>query len=136
MKELASITLKDLARLSSKDLLTVYNLHALKPISRFADYPSALRRTRALLSLQQSTPVKLVPSEKFALGAAKPKDKKARTKVFVAPVSKPSDVKEHHSVLAAFKALGLPIAKHQRFRRQLKLSGKATFDQFIFVATY
>lgn len=125
MKE---VSIKDLSRLSSKALLEVYNSHASKPITRFADYPSALRRTRELMkSLQGKSPEKIV---------AAPINKKAKSKVLVSNASTPSLAKQYHSVRAAFIALELPLSKHQRFRRQLKLEGKATFANYLFVATY
>lgn len=126
MKDLKQATVKDILKLATKDLLAVYNANAPQQIGRFSDHTAAFRRTKALLE-----------SLGRGMSAPKPADtKKARTKVLVAPVSKPASTTEYHSVLAAFKALNLPTEKHQRFRRQVKLQGKATFGQFIFTATY
>jgi hypothetical protein len=123
-----NINLKELANLTTKDLLALYNAHASKPIARFGDHTSGFRRTKALLeSLGKLSDAK--PN-------VAPTSTKARAKVQVAPISNPQAIKEYHSVLAAFIALGLPIEKHQRLRRQVKLNGKATIAQFIFVATY
>lgn len=129
MKDLKQATVKDILKLATKDLLAVYNANAPQPIDRFSDHTAAFRRTKALLeSLGRGMSVTSAP---------KPTDtKKARTKVLVATVSKPANATEYHSVLAAFKSLHLPIEKHQRFRRQVKLQGKAVFDQYIFTATY
>ncbi len=42
---------------------------------------------------------------------------------------------EYPSVRAAFEALGLPLAKHIRFRAELKRKGKATFEGKRFTLT-
>lgn len=42
---------------------------------------------------------------------------------------------DYPSVRAAFEALGLPLAKHIRFRAELKRKGRATFEGKRFVLT-
>ena len=37
---------------------------------------------------------------------------------------------EHASVYAAFVALGLPIPKHGKFRKELKMSGELVFEHY------
>ena len=132
MKDVTAITLKELAKLSTKDLLALYNEHAAKPISRFSDHHSGFRRTKDLLESKGAT---LTPKPTNAAEYVASL-KKARNKVLVAPESDREAVKEYHSVYAAFKALGLPIPKHQRFRTLLKRDGSATFAGFVFIATY
>lgn len=131
MKKLADFTLTELSKLSTKDLLAVYNASAPEPTKRFADHTSGFQRTKKLWSALQVKAPKPISQIDPTL-----QHKKARCKVLVAPLSKPSDAKEYHSVLAAFKALNLPIEKHQRFRRQVKLNGKASIAQYVFTATY
>lgn len=144
------VTLADLGTLATKDLLAVYNYHAPEPIARFADHPSAFRRTKNLLEsvLGKAAPKPAAPAEAKPAETKPPKPrtseprrkegerrKAASCTVLVAPTSKPTDTTEYHSVAAAFKALKLPMEKHQRFRREVKVNGKATFDKFIFTST-
>lgn len=140
LTDLTKVNLKILASLTTKDLLAFYNAHAEKPIARFADHPSGFRRAKALfdsLLTSRTAQVEPAPADRtVAHRSEEDRRQSARNKVLVAPVSKPTATKEYHSVLAAFKALGLPIVKHQRFRRQVKINGKATFAEFIFTATY
>ncbi len=136
------VTIADLGTLATKDLLAVYNHHAPEPIARFADHPSGFRRTKALLealspkaahpTTTAPKPVATTKTPKTPKPASEPK---VRSKVLVARVGAANDLTEYHSVLAAFKALKLPLEKHQRFRRRVKLEGKATFDKFIFTST-
>ncbi len=42
---------------------------------------------------------------------------------------------DYPSVRAAFEALGLPLAKHIRFRAELKAKGRATFEGRRFTLT-
>lgn len=132
MQDLKKVTVRDILKLATKDLLAVYNANAPQPIDRFADHSAAFRRTKTLLeSLGRGMNKKEVKMTEQPV-----ENKKAKTKVLVAPIANAAATTEYHSVYAAFVALGLPVVKHQRFRRELKLSGKATFDQYIFTATY
>ena len=80
---------------------------------------------------------------------AKPKDEKARlanysagairsweNKSVAASRSARHKVKvggeEYRSVMAAFKAIELPLAKHQKFRKELKEKGQMKFEGHTF----
>lgn len=135
-KQPQDVTLADLGTLATKDLLAVYNHHADEPIARFADHMSGFRRTKLLLELKiaNGTMPKAAAAKTPKAKKAKPSEgKKASCNVLVSKGSN-SDQTEYHSVAAAFKALKLPMEKHQRFRREVKLNGKATFDQFTFTS--
>jgi len=125
---------KDLKKLTSAELVEIYNTHATKPITRFSDRKAALRRTAALLEELnvQAKPKVDAPTPKPLANA----HRKSKAAVLVAKAKTPNEVKEYKTVRAAFEALVLPIGIMRRFRKDLKLAGKKEIDGFVFHATY
>ena len=125
---------KDLKKLTTLELLEIYNTHAKKSITRFSDRKAALRRTATLLKeLQTQTKPKIDAPTPGSLVNAHRKSKSA---VIAARKTSPTSTKEYPSILSAFKALDLPIGVHKTFRRKLKLAGTAEIDGVVFTATY
>ena len=128
---------KDLKKLTTPELLEIYNTHAKKPIKRFSDRKAALRRTALLIE-------ELNVQAKPKVDAPTPKDltnahRKSKAAV-IAHVVTSSDKKpvgrEFSSLFVAFKELDLPIGIHKTFRRALKLAGKKEINGVMFHATY
>lgn len=124
----------DLKKLSTAELLVIYNTHATKPVVRFSDRSAALRRTEALLAALQQQPAPKIDAP--APPSLAMEGEKSCAKVFVAEKDFPTDRTEYASVKKAFTVLKLPLGAHKKFRRKLKLAGEAEFNNFIFTATY
>jgi len=144
----------DIAKATVPEILKKYNeLNPDKPVKRFADRKSAETRLRAALKKSVNAATATVAADpKPAKGkkpaapaaAATKRPRKAR-EPGAAPQRKSAGPDrsgeryvrhhvavagvEYRSVLEAFKALGLPVEKHIKFRAALKTSpeGKATF---------
>lgn len=100
-------TLKDLAA-EFNNLLKYTNDPKFKSVKRFASRAAAEKRIAALQAhIQSLTPKKAVSENKTT------DPRYIRNAVEV-------DGIRYKSVKAAFVALGLPLEKHQRFRKQLK----------------
>ena len=125
---------KDLKKLTTLELLEIYNTHAKKSITRFSDRKAALRRTATLLKeLQTQTKPKIdAPTPGSLVNAGR----KSKSAVIVHRKDSPKEKRTYSSVLVAFKALDLPIGVHKTFRRKLKLAGTAEIDGVVFTATY
>ena len=122
----------DLTKLSTSEILAIYNTHAKTKVKRFADRKSAVRRTMALLEEAQT-------QKKPQVNPPRTESKahlKSKSAVLVAPIEKPKKTLEYSSVLKAFEALKLPIGVHKDFRRKLKLDGTREIDGYTFTATY
>jgi len=126
----------NLKNLSAAELLVIYNTHAKKSVARFSDRKSALRRTEALLAELNASGKPKVDAPTPAAEAMA--DRKSRAAVLVSedPKAARADWKEYSSTMQAFEALKLPMGVHKKFRRKLKLAGKAQIDKFTFEATY
>ena len=125
---------KDLKKLTTAELVEIYNTHAKQPVKRFSDRKSALKRTAALLG-------ELETQTKPKVDAPVPEDltnahRKSKPAVIAYRKETPNDKMEYSSLFMAFKALDLPIGIHKTFRRALKLSGKREIDGVVFLATY
>ena len=75
----------DLSALSTKQLVTLYNEHAPKPVSRFADRKTAEQRVAAVLP----KPVAAKP-EPVAAAASKPAKQSPKPQTTVTPVTTPA----------------------------------------------
>jgi len=124
---------KDLKKLTTPELLEIYNTHANKPITRFSDRKAALRRTAVLIEeLNVQAKPKVDAPVPGSLANAHRKSKAA-----VIVRRKATDKGEEYSSLyAAFVALNLPIGIHKKFRQELKLAGQKEIDGWMFHATY
>ena len=77
------------------------------------------------------------PADEEPTPGENPAGRKSKAAVKVRPIGDPeAELVEYSSVLKAFEALGLPIGKHQKFRRELKLRGVNAIDGHTFFATY
>lgn len=122
-----------LHNLSLKQLVELYNEYAPKPVKKFADRASALRRIGALI---QSPPLPTIKSPVVTPIFYKPKSPRSTiAAVTVTSTRTPKQVHTFKSVAEAFKTLKLPLAKHKTFRKQLKQAGSATFEGYQFTAT-
>ena len=123
---------------TTTELVTFYNQHATKPITKFADRKTAERRVAALLIPPDNTRQPLRAGKKTNRGAAITaswQDKSvaarraARHNVVVVT---PKGEIQHKSVRQAFMVLALPLGQHIKFRGELKASGSAEFGGFRF----
>lgn len=123
---------------TTTELVTFYNQHATKPITKFADRKTAERRVAALLISFDNTRQPLHVNKKTNRGAAITaswQDKSvaarraARHNVVVVT---PKGEIQHKSVRQAFMVLALPLGQHIKFRGELKASGSAEFGGFRF----
>jgi len=124
---------------TTTELVTFYNQHATKPITKFADRKTAERRVAALLISLDNTRQPLHVNKKTNRGAAIAaswQDKSvaarraARHNVLV--VTPKGGQIQHKSVRQAFRVLALPLGQHIKFRGELKASGSAEFGGFRF----
>lgn len=144
--------MKPLIEQTTSELVKLHNslVSPTKAVVRFANKETAMRRVQALLDAQTTSPqpagkAKAAKPAKRAAAEEKPfsapapiAGEPAASKVASAPrkstvhVEGPGGPFEYRSVAVAFKALGLPMGKHQLFRRKLKASGQETIDPYAF----
>jgi hypothetical protein len=112
----------NIAEAKTTELVAFYNTHAEKPVKKFVSRAVAEEKVAAIIaSLPTSTTEKKSAAAKASwtnetVRAARA----ARHGVKVAG-------EEYPSVAKAFEALALPMSKHVKFRKELKLAGKLVF---------
>lgn len=150
-------TIAQLEAMSSKELVALFNEHSRKPVTKFADRKTAVKRVfDALLEEQQESNAKPQAIVVKVIAAKSPKlsdlanmnTKPAKAKVeskdrsaaiaasWADPVIAAKRAERTHvkasgtlyrSVREAFEQLGLPLSKHIKFRMELKSVQELTF---------
>lgn len=150
-------TVDQLEAMSSKELVALFNEYSRKPVTKFADRKTAVKRVFDVLleeqqdanAKPQATVVKVVAAKspklfdlanmntKPAKAKAKAKDRSAAIAaswadpVIAAKRAERTHVKAsgtlYRSVREAFEQLGLPLSKHIKFRMELKSVQELTF---------
>lgn len=97
------------------ELVAFYNKHAEKPVVKFADKATAVKRCAAFVKK---------PKAKTTVKA------KVGSTVVVSELkgSKHIHATEYHSTKEAFVELGLPLGTHKRFRKFLKIEGVRVYE--------
>lgn len=155
----------NIAEMSMKELVALYNRHAEKPVKRFADRKAAERRVREVLPAEEPAP-EPAPEKRKSRGRGNPRGSKyglprvrkiasiaapgATRRESVAkswkiePVAR-ARVARHavivdgetyfHSLAQAFATLGLPMSAMPRARRVMITNGVLTFSGYSFERT-
>jgi len=116
-----NLSLTCVSTLSGKDLVEKYNELTGKKITRFSSLLEGRRRVYEALGVPSCSDIHAEPiiAEFQAEHGVAPQTK--RTSVTVDGVT-------YKSTAAAFKALGLPMGVHIRFRMKLKAEGSAEIN--------
>lgn len=135
--------MKPLTEQTTSELVKLHNslVPPAKAVVRFSTKDAAIRRVQALLDAQtaspqsagnakEAKPAKRTPAPVEGEPAAPKTSSKPRQSTV--HVEGPGGPFEYSSVAVAFKALDLPMGKHQLFRRKLKASGTQTIDAYTF----
>lgn len=138
------VTVEDAVNASGPALVAYFNAHSPKPVKKFSDRATAIKRVVALMKQNASSGKKRpaepaqapaipkvaadgssrrhVLSEKQRVSWLDPEVREARCERSAVSV----DGEDFKSVRAAFLELGLPMGKHIKFRGELKEQGKMT----------
>lgn len=109
----------------TSELVAFYNEHTPDaPVKKFATRAVAEARVQAVLDRLAATAPKRTLSEAIAASWENPVIAAKRSTRHAVLVNG----SEHRSVLAAFRALRLPVAKHIPFRMALKEAGEKVFE--------